>query len=501
MKKTIGFLVVITVFSKILGLVRETLLAYYFGTSEIVDMFVLATAIPSVIFGCLDAVAVVIVPIYIKKKVISQKTASQTFNNVLSWTAIISIIVLFLLEIVASKVSSLFWDVNDNNFELFLIFIRITLFTVVFNPIQQMYLALLRCENKQVKAQLVELSFSGTQIVFIVFAGVCSKSFLLPVGYVFAHLSCMMFSYFASKSKFVVNLDFTESVKESFKMVMPTFFSNVVVQLNAFIDKLFAASLTIGLVAALNYSNILKNLIYAIFTAPIVSLFYPRIAYFVARDERETAKKVLYKIVCGMLAFLFPCVLFSYIFSDEIISLLFLRGEFDVESLKNTSDAYKMYAIGIIPICLKEVFFRCYYSVGKNKKLLFINVLNTVINIIFNILLIDKLGHIGLALGTSVSSICTLPFLIYGLNRENLIELNGILKTLLKCLMYAVIPFFILVIYKKNMMFPDSCLMQILYIVFAVCALFITYLPFIYKLVKVNIFKNKYIEEVNNEEI
>ena len=429
-------LMLITVFSKVLGLARETMLAYFYGTSGIIDIFVLATSVPKVLFGCLDAVAVTIVPIYIKrKKTYSQENANKAINNIISWTFIVSVMVLFITELLCPRIVNLF-DVGHYENRNLLIFLRITLFTVVFNPMAQIYLSLSRCDGKQIKAQIFELFISGVQIIFIVASGLMLKPILLPLGYLLSILVCYFCSYCNTNNKFVIDLTRGETLKEAVRLVIPAFWGSTIIQINALIDKIFASTLVAGMVSALNYANIVKNLFYALFTAPMINIYYPRITASISVKDYKQTRKEVSDVLSFMLLFLVPSTYFCLFFSDEIMKLFFFRGAFNIDSLEITSAAFRMYAIGIIAICLREVFVRCYYALNKTKEIIWINIISVIINIVLNATLIESFEQAGLALATSLSAILVLPFWIRGASKEYIIRAKKLFFLILKYIIF-----------------------------------------------------------------
>ena len=478
---TLLILMIVTVVSKVLGLLRETVLAYFFGTSSIVDVFVLSTTIPCVIFGCLDAAAVAIIPIYMEKLSKDKKNADKLLNSVISWIVVISLVLIVVFELLSGKIINLFMINNANTVEynVLLSFFRITLLTIFFNPIAQIYLSYLRCKQKSVTAQIIELLISGVQIIFIVIAGLSTNTIFLPIGYAMAQFSCMIFSYIFSKNRWFFNLSKGKEMKDVMRLIFPTFLGNTIVQINAFIDKVFASTLRTGSIAALNYSNIIKNLFYAIFTAPMINIYYPKISYNVAIGEKEKTSRLVANIINKTTFFMLPVIVFSFIFSKEIIQVLFLRGNFNYESLIQTDIAFRMYAIGIVAICLREILLRCFYAIKKTKDVIIINLINISINIILNMCLIKTLGHGGLALATSISTIVVLPIYMYILWKEGVLDIKLASLGMVKNVLYCIPAILVMFVVRNLIQFPNKFIFRIIYFGLMFLILVITYLPFL----------------------
>lgn len=102
-----------------------------------------------------------------------------------------------------------------------------------------------------------------------------------------------------------------------------------------------------------------------------------------------------------------------FIFSKEIIQILFGRGAFDTNTVEFVSRALKIYALGIIGASFRDVLNKVFYSMKSTVIPMVNGVIAVVCNIIMNFALVGQYKYLGLAIATALSStICTILLFI-----------------------------------------------------------------------------------------
>ena len=174
-----------------------------------------------------------------------------------------------------------------------------------------------------------------------------------------------------------------------------------------------------GTVSSIHYASILNSFFVNVFSIAIVTILYPRLASAaVSKREKQYANDLSTGI--KLVSFLFiPITVGACLLSKNIISCVFGHGRFEVEDIERTSSIFTMYIISIFFVALRELLFRSLYS-KKNMKLpLLVGVLSTAINIVLNMILVRNMGASGLALSTSLSTLCVTPILFFTILRKN----------------------------------------------------------------------------------
>ncbi len=421
-KKTAIIITIITLISKILGFGREIVLAYFYGTSYIVDAYIMAITIPTIIFGWLSTMAISYTPIYTEIHINDGYKKSISFsNNMISIVLIFSLISIVICFLLNNKlVSMLAPGFQGETFNLTSNFLNISIFSLVFSSILQIFTAYLNCNNKFIESSFSMLFFSSTQIIFIIVSGTINLGFLI-YGYLMATIMQFIYVYIFSYKvgyRFKFDVKITEEIKKSFRLVVPIFISNALIQINSFVDKSFASSLAVGSISALNYANILRIFIYTIFTISITTLIYPLLSKYIAERDMSSVKEIFSKSINLIIILFVPITLGIILLATPAIEFVYQRGEFSSSSTLLTSSAFIMYSIGLLPLAFTEVITKVFYSMQDTKSVMYISTINVILNVLLNIIFIKPLKHSGLALATSLSSMITLPVLFFILRKK-----------------------------------------------------------------------------------
>ena len=421
-KRTAIIITIITIGSKFLGFIREVILAYFFGTSYIVDSYFMAFTIPSMIFGWINMVGVSYTPVYIgiKEKIGEEKSISLT-NNLLTLTILISIVCVFIGLIFNKQIVTLAAPgFKGEVYELTVIYLKISMWSIIFTSTTQILMSYLNCNNEFIKSNISNLVISVAQMIVIIVSGLFKKE-LLIFGILFSNIIQAAILYKSSKKsglKYKIELCMSPEVKKIFIVAIPIFISNMIMQINTFIDKMFASQLPEGSIAALNYSSNIKQFIFYVFSIAITTIIYPILSKYIAENNIDKVKCIFSKSLNIMIVLFIPITIGAIILSEPAISFIYERGEFGYNSTVMTTSAFVMYTIGLLPFALKDVATKVFYSMQDSKSTMYIGIITVALNVILNMLLVKPLGHNGLALATSLSSIITLPLFILLLRKR-----------------------------------------------------------------------------------
>lgn len=423
LKKTALIITIITILCKFLGFIREIILAYFYGTSYIVDSYLMASTIPIILFGWLTAIAVAYTPIYTDIKTNISEEKSIKFTN----TLITIVVVLgFLCSVFGVIFNKLIVSVTAPGFigevyEITAYFLKISIWITMFNATIQILAAYLNCNGHFIKSNLANLAISSTQILFIFISGMTNNSKILIYGVLTSNVLHLIIIYiFSSKInyKYKPNFEITQEIKNALIIVIPIFISSMIMQINIFVDKTFASKLAEGSISALNYADRLNVFMYYVFTIAITTIIYPMLSQAVAEKNMNKVKNIFSKGTNIILILFVPITIGAIILARPAISFVFERGEFGNSSVMMTTSAFTMYSVGLLAVALRDVITKVFYSMQETKSTLFISALALALDIIFNIILIKPMGHAGLALGTSLSAIITIPIFFIVLRKK-----------------------------------------------------------------------------------
>jgi len=443
-KRTAVIITIISLVCKFFGFGREMILAYFFGTTYIIDAYLVASNIPIILFGFLVSISYAVTPIYKDIKFNIGKEESNTFvNNILSIILIISVIGIFF-GIVFNKqiVSIVAPGFSGEVFDLTSYYFNVSIWLILFMSPINILIAFLNCNGKFVSSHIASLVISIGQFITVLIAGFTSSNILI-YGVILSNILQLIVLYLFSYKQgyvFKYEIKFTAEMKKAFIMVLPIMLTGMATQINVFVDKSFASNLAEGSIAALNYGNLLIEFLLVVFSMAITTMIYPMLSQKVAEKKIDEVKNIFLKSVNLIIILFIPLTIGSIILASPTISFIFERGEFNADSTVMTTLAFTMYSIGLLALALRDVITKVFYSMQDTKPTLLIGIFSIGLNILFNIILIKYMGHAGLALATSLSTIISTPifFVILSKKLGSLKLKNTLILFLKSCIATAI---------------------------------------------------------------
>ena len=421
-KKTALIITIISLGSKLLGFFREIVLAYFYGTSYVVDAYLMAIAIPSIIFGWITSLSVSYTPIYtdIRVKLGEEKSVKFT-NNIIS----IAITLSFVCAMLGMFFSKQLVNIAAPGFEgevyyLTNWFVKISVFSTVFTVFAQILMSYLNCNDRFIQSNISTLVISSTQLFVIYLSSKLGKEVLI-FGTVMSNFVQLAVLYvFSSRNgyRFKYELKITPEIKQAFVILVPIFISSMLDQINNFVNKAFASGLGEGSVSALNYSVVIRTFIFYVFTIAITTMIYPMLSKSMAENDIKTVKRTIAKSVDIIIILFVPITIGAFLLSKPAVSFIYERGEFGSESTMMTSMALQMYSLGLVALALRNVITKVFYSMQDTKSTMYVSIFTVGLCVLFSAILVKPMGHVGLALASSLAETLTIPLFFYFLHKR-----------------------------------------------------------------------------------
>lgn len=424
MKKTALIIMIITLFSKVLGFGRDLVLSYFFGASNISDAYLISLTIPSVIFGFIGmGIATAYIPMLSRVNDESGELAGDSFTSNLTNIIIILTSVFFVLCMVFTEplVRLFAMGFSGETLSLAIIFTRISLIGIIFMALISIFSGYLQIKKEYIVPALIGFPLNIVVVISIVIASKGDYS-ILAWGTLLATISqFLLIAAFVRKGKFnySFHINFKDDrIKRTLYIALPIIIGTSIAQLNVLIDRTISSSLAIGGISTLNYANKINLLVQGLFVTSIITVMYPMISKYATKKNFEGIKQALSESINLITIFVMPMTIGAMIFSYQIVDLLFGRGAFDSNAIQMTSSALFFYAIGMIGFGLREVLSISFYAMQDTKTPMINAALGIGLNIILNIILSRFLGIGGLALATSISGIFTAFLLFISLRKK-----------------------------------------------------------------------------------
>lgn len=297
--KSIAIKVVELIFAafiaKGLGFVREMVLANYYGTSYVSDVFVAVQNIPAIIFTLFGtAVTTGFIPLYSELSVKKGKNEADRFANNVFNVFLVLAIVLSLLGMIFSEwlVRIFAGGFSGETFLLCNKFAKIIMPTSIAIILVYVYNAYLQIEGYFNQNSLMNVPYNVMQILFIAIGFYVGNVYILAIGLLiasysqFAYLAVLMKTKTSFKHKFILKLR-DPAIRRMLILVGPVFISTGVNQLNTIIDRALASGLTEGSVSALNYSSEVANIVTQVIILSLTTILYPQMTRLFATNEKN----------------------------------------------------------------------------------------------------------------------------------------------------------------------------------------------------------------------
>ncbi|MGM0846574.1 MAG: murein biosynthesis integral membrane protein MurJ [Bacillota bacterium] len=420
MKKTVILLMVLTLFSKVFGFLRDITLSYFYGASEISDAFVISLTIPTVIFGIIaTGISTGYIPIYSKIQENEGSERGRYFtNNLINILVVLStsfiVVSLIFTEPLVKVFASGF---EGETLRLAVLFTRLSIAGIYFTLIVRIMSAYLNYKQQFAIPALAGLPLSIVTIASIIASHVYDSLIILGIANISAlfiqFLFIMFFSY-KNGYRFSFVLDLKDDyIKLMAVTAIPVIAGSSVTQINKLVDRTLASQVAEGGISALTYAFTLNTSILGIFAVSISTVLFPSISKMAAKKNNKGLKESLSKALAGVIILLFPVTVGVLFFSEPIIRFLFGRGAFGQEAITMTSEAFFFYTIGLTSTGLRLILSKTFYSLHDTKTPMVNAAIAMALNIVLNFLLWKPMGLGGLALATSISSIfCSILLLI-----------------------------------------------------------------------------------------
>ena len=363
--KSTGTFSFFTIISRLLGYLRDILIAVFLGAGPLADAFFVAFRIPNTfrrLFseGTFNAA---FVPSY--SSILDNKKKSQKFaNNIFTLLTIGLFFLVLVIEIMMPIFVFLIAPGFENDYqkmELAITLTRITFPFLMFISLASFFSAILNSHNKFAVASAAPIILNILLIGVLIFGKILNDQLVYYMSYAvtISGILQLIFLYFFVKKYFSpkINLLFKidNKVKIFFRKLLPSIFSSGVTQINILVGTIIA-SFQASAVSYLYYADRIYQINLAIAGIAIGTVILPQLSKHVESNKKEKINLIQNKALELSLFLSIPATIALLIASEEIISSLFGYGSFDELSVKNSAKALFYFAIGLPAFSLIKVF-------------------------------------------------------------------------------------------------------------------------------------------------
>jgi len=408
-----GLLVmIITMVSRVLGLVRATIIAYYFGASSATDAYFSAFKISNFFRQLLGegALGSSFIPLYNEKVEIEGEEKGKEFiYSILNLIFVFSTIITLLMIIFSNGIIELI--VNGFPVETKILaskLLKIMSVYFIFISLSGMICAMLNNFKQFAIPASTSIFFNlaiiGASMCFSKTFGIDALAYGVVVGGLFQFLVVLP-SFFKIVKGYSFKINWQDPyLKKIFIMMCPMLVGIVARQVNTIVDQVFASYLQEGGVTALENATRLYLLPVGVFGVSISTVIFPVLSKAVAKDDLKTAEDNIVKGLNILLFLIIPSTAVLTFYATDVIRLTLSYGKFGEEAVKVTSEALLYYSLGLYFYTAIYLMTRAFYSMKNSAYPVKFSMISIGINIFLNFLFIKPLAYKGLALSTSIAS-------------------------------------------------------------------------------------------------
>ena len=505
--KSTGTFSFFTIISRLLGYLRDILIAIFLGTGVLADVFFVAFRIPNTfrrLFseGTFNAAFVPSYSSEINKGKKESTNFANSIFNLLFLTLLFFVLIaqIFMPGFVSLIAPGFVEDVDK--MEIAINLTRITFPFLFFICIASFFSAILNSHNKFAAASAAPIILNIILIGILFFSKSLGDElvYYLSYGVSLAGILQLLFLYkFVKKFyslKFNFKIKVNNEVKFFFKKLLPSIFSSGVTQINILVGTIIASFQT-SAVSYLYYADRIYQINLAIAGVAIGVVVLPQLSKHIQSKKKDKILLIQNKALELSLFLSLPASVALIIGSENIISALFGYGSFDEVAVQNSAKALYYFALGLPAFSLIKIFSTFFFANQNTKIPFYISLISVLLNIFISMYYFNEIGFIIIPVATTISSWFNGLLLFIFLKNKNLFTFNRVfiirfIKITISSLFMGVFFSFLLTYFQNELAFNQNIKSFYLILSVVLGLLFYLFVSYWIKAFKISDIKLKY---------
>jgi putative peptidoglycan lipid II flippase len=420
--------------SRILGVVREQVLAAMFGAGNAMDAYNVAFRIPNLVRDLFaeGAMSAAFVPTFTKKLAADGKESAWRLGNyvvnaLIVITGILVVLGILFAEPLVTAFASEYGDV-PGKLELTVLLTRIMLPFLTFVAVAAAVMGMLNSLHKFFIPALSPAMFNVATIVCAFTLVPLLPRFGLPgiaaiaIGTLVGGVAQLALQWPLLRREgfsYRPALKWSdEGLRRVLVLMGPGTIGVAATQVNVFVNTVLATSEGTGAVSWLNFAFRLMYLPIGLFGVSIATATLPAVSRHAAQEDKAAVRNTIADSMSLMLMLNVPATFGLLVLATPIVRLIFERGAFTAADTAATAAALQLYALGLLGYSVVRIVSPAFYALGEARTPVKVSVATVLFNAALNIMLVRTLGYRGLALGTSIAALFNATLLLTLLRRH-----------------------------------------------------------------------------------
>ncbi|WP_144934632.1 murein biosynthesis integral membrane protein MurJ [Pseudomonas alabamensis] len=424
----------ITMISRVLGFVRDTILARIFGAGVATDAFFIAFKLPNLLRRIFaeGAFSQAFVPILAEYKTQQGEEATRTFVAYVSGLLTLVLALVTAVGILAAPfvvwITAPGFVDNAEKYQLTTDLLRVTFPYILLISLSSLVGAILNTWNRFSVPAFTPTLLNVAMIGFALFL---TPYFDPPImalawGVLAGGLAQLLYQLPALKKIGMLVLPRLNvrdaGVWRVLKQMLPAILGVSVSQVSLIINTIFASFLVAGSVSWMYYADRLMELPSGVLGVALGTILLPTLARTYANRDRHEYSRILDWGLRLCFLLVLPCTLGLALLAEPLTVALFQYGKFGAHDAAMTQQALIAYSVGLLAIILIKVLAPGFYAQQNIRTPVKIALFTLVATQVFNLVLIGPLQHAGLALAISLGACLNAGLLYWKLRSQQLFQ-------------------------------------------------------------------------------
>lgn len=425
-------LAVAAVASRVLGLVREIIVAALFGASDAKAAYVIGYYVPFFVQRLLIGGTLSIVLIPTLADVIARRD-DREFGRVAGYlfTAVVGLgaVMVVLGELVAPwliRVAAPGFAAQPGQLELSVSLSRINFFAMFFIALAVFATAYLQAQQRFGPPAAAPLFFNVVTIAGTLWLGPRMGITGLAIAWVAgsaAQFLAQAPALHRAGFRYRLGVNWAHpAIRTVGRLALPAMFGLAIVEINAYVDRFFASLLPVtpgvNAVAALDYAFEVVQAPIGILAISVATVLFPGMSQVAAAGDRASLRQTTSLGLRSLLFLVVPTSAVLIVFATPLVALVFQRGEFGPAATSIVAACLAAYAVGLVPMAAYYVTTRTYYALQDMRTPVAIGAAMVALNAVLDYILMQVLGVAGIALATAIVTFVNVALLISVLRRR-----------------------------------------------------------------------------------
>jgi putative peptidoglycan lipid II flippase len=423
-----------TITSRILGLVRDQVLAFYFGAGDVNDAFRVASRIPNLVRDLFaeGAMSAAFVPTFTRQLTLHGRErawhlASSVINALLIVTGVLVVAGIVFADPLVRLFASDFAEV-PGKLELTIALTRIVFPFLTLVAVAAALMGMLNSLGHFFIPALSPAMFNVAIIVLSLGLIPLAPALGVPPIMIVAlatlaggvgQLAIQWPPLHREGFRYRAVLDVRDEGLHRVLLLMgPGTLGMAATQINVFVNTVLATGEGTGAVSWLDFAFRLMYLPIGLFGVSIATAATPAISRLVAQQDFSKIRSTLAGALGLMLFLNVPATVGLVLLAEPIVAVIFEHGEFTAADTRATAAALQLYAVGLVGYSIVRIISPTFYALQRSRIPVMVSAGSVVVNVALNLTLVRVMGYGGLALGTSITAILNATVQLYLLRRE-----------------------------------------------------------------------------------